>query len=119
KEILSNYGQFLLRQGRIEESIAILKRAGDQDELKKAVRMRGALPAARAPAGPPAPVRFSAAELPMIVKNGATGEMHQIETMIAGIAILDYDGDGWPDIYITNGATVPGLVKRDRSFQNR
>jgi hypothetical protein len=55
----------------------------------------------------------------MIVKNGAQGDMHQIETMIAGVAVFDYDGDGWPDIYVSNGATVPGLEKLDASFSNR
>ena len=55
----------------------------------------------------------------MIVKNGAAGDMHQIETMIAGVAVFDYDGDGWPDIYVANGATSPGLDKVDASFHNR
>jgi hypothetical protein len=33
----------------------------------------------------------------MTVNNGATGDKHQIETMPADVAVLDYDGDGWPD----------------------
>lgn len=117
-QTLSDYGQFLLRQGRLEESIAVLKRSGDKESLGKAIRILSALPA-RSGTGAPAPVSFASAGLPMVVKNGATGEMHQIETMIAGVAILDYDQDGWPDIYVTNGATVPGLEKRDPSFWNR
>jgi len=66
-----------------------------------------------------APVRFSVSELPMAVKNGAGGNKHQVETMIAGVAVFDYDRDGWPDIYVSNGATVPGLEKADPSFLNR
>jgi len=119
KEALSDYGQFLFRQGRLDESVAVLERSGDGASLERVRRARAAVPGpASTDANAPA-IRFSASELPMIVKNGATGEMHQVETMIAGVAVLDYDGDGWPDIFIANGAALPSLEKRDVSFHNR
>ncbi len=119
KDALSDYGQFLFRQGRLKESVAVLERSGDRANLERAVRARGALPAEASTNATAPEIRFSASELTMIVNNGARGDMHQVETMIAGAAILDYDGDGWPDIFIANGAAVPGLEKRDASFSNR
>jgi tetratricopeptide (TPR) repeat protein len=117
--ILADYGEFLVRQGRMQEAIAVLKESGDADALAKAMRGLSAS-GIRSPAPVTiTPVQFSASILPMQVKNGATGAMHQIETMIAGVAVFDYDGDGWPDIYVANGATSPGLEKSDASFQNR
>lgn len=116
---LSEYGQFLFRQGSLTESIAVLKRSGDKASLDRAVRALEASPNSTSRLNPPAPVYFKRTVLPMIVRNGAIGEKHQIETMIAGVAVFDYDGDGWPDIYITNGATSPALHRRDPSFSNR
>ena len=64
-------------------------------------------------------VVFRETPLNMVVRNGATGDKHQIETMIAGIAVLDYDNDGWPDIFVANGGSVETLQKPDDSFANR
>jgi hypothetical protein len=55
----------------------------------------------------------------MVVKNGASGEQHQIETMLAGVAVLDYDNDGWPDIFVANGGSIPSLQKTDSTHRNR
>src|SRR5579863_4865913 len=91
KDALSDYGQFLFRQGRLNESVAVLERCGDRANLERAVRARGAVPAEASTNGNAPEIRFSAKELSMTVNNGARGDMHQVETMIAGAAILDYD----------------------------
>lgn len=116
---LSAYGQFLFRQGRIQESIPVLKRSGDDEALQRAMKQLAAVSGAPSRNESAAPVRFSVSELPMVVSNGATGDKHQVETMIAGVAVFDYDGDGWPDIYVCNGATVPRLDKVDAKYSNR
>src|SRR5882762_8973565 len=36
-----------------------------------------------------------------------------IETPGSGVALLDYDNDGWLDIYILNGSTVPALAGKE------
>src|SRR5207248_9798288 len=41
--------------------------------------------------------------------NSATPEKYLIETMTGGVAIFDYDNDGWPDLFLVNGARIhPG-----------
>jgi len=54
-----------------------------------------------------------------VVRNSETKDRYQIEPMIAGVALLDYDNDGRLDVYFCNGATIPGLEKSDESFANR
>ena len=39
--------------------------------------------------------------------NGATGKKYLVETMIAGAAWLDYDGDGFFDLYLVQGHHHP------------
>jgi hypothetical protein len=38
------------------------------------------------------------------------------ESMSGGVVILDYDRDGWPDIYFTNAPTIDMAVKGERSL---
>ena len=40
--------------------------------------------------------------------NGASGQKYFPETMGGGVAFLDYDGDGHLDVYLVNGAPLPG-----------
>lgn len=49
--------------------------------------------------------------LNFVLHNDPTPEKRMIETMAGGMAVFDYDGDGRPDIFFTNGATVPSLRK--------
>ncbi|HWB99415.1 MAG TPA: FG-GAP-like repeat-containing protein, partial [Bryobacteraceae bacterium] len=119
RQALTDYGLFLFKQGRSEESLATLRRAGATAEVERITRELANRPQAGKAAWGLLPVRFTSIALDMVVRNGATGEKHQVETMIAGVAVFDYDHDGWPDIFISNGATVPGLRKADPSYFNR
>jgi hypothetical protein len=82
--------------------------------------LSGGLPSA--PAGPD-PISFQdvapRARVDFVLRNSATPDKHQIETMVSGVAVLDYDNDGWPDIYFVNGARQPRLDKDDAVFYNR
>ena len=53
------------------------------------------------------------------MENCPTPEKHQPETMPAGVALFDYDGDGLLDIYLVNGAEMPSLVKTGPKYYNR
>jgi hypothetical protein len=54
-----------------------------------------------------------------VLRNGATPEKHQIESMPGGVAVFDFDNDGKLDIYFVNGARQPDLAKADASYYNR
>ncbi len=52
-------------------------------------------------------------------ENSPTPRKHLVETMPGGLAILDYDGDSRLDVFFTNGAELPGLVKSAPRHGNR
>src|SRR5947209_1191033 len=45
------------------------------------------------------------------VFGGVNTKKYIIETTGTGVAIFDYDNDGWPDIFIVNGTTLEGFPK--------
>ncbi len=53
-----------------------------------------------------------AAGLRFVHNNGAFGKKYLPETMGPGAAFLDYDHDGWQDIFLVNGMDWPGHAKR-------
>lgn len=40
--------------------------------------------------------------------NAADGRFRLIETMGSGVGLIDYDADGWLDVFIAQGAPLPG-----------
>ncbi|HBY61400.1 MAG TPA: CRTAC1 family protein [Solibacterales bacterium] len=76
---------------------------------------------ALAAAGPRAVFRDAtdASGIAFILRNAATPERHQIETMLGGVAAFDCDNDARPDLYFTNGARQPQLDKATPDFYNR
>ncbi len=113
-----DYGLFLFKQGRGGDGLKILRQAGaktEADRVETALRQADLSPAADRGGT----VRFEASPLDMVVNNGATGAKRLIESMIAGVGVFDYDGDGWPDIFIANGASIPSLQKSAPQFSDR
>lgn len=43
--------------------------------------------------------------------DSAPEKKYIVESMSGGVLLLDYDRDGWPDIYFTNATSVEGALK--------
>ncbi len=66
-----------------------------------------------ATAAHPAPAWFVdvAAKAGLTARNTNGSDAHKqyiVESTGSGVAILDYDNDGWPDIFLVNGIPLPG-----------
>lgn len=70
--------------------------------------------------------RFEAAAeslgLRFAYENGSSGRFYYPEVVGGGGALFDYDGDGWLDIYLPQGASLPGHRSgarlRNRLYRN-
>src|SRR5437870_4932104 len=49
--------------------------------------------------------------------TGAFGKKYLPETLGPGVAFIDYDGDGWQDLFFTNGKDWPGQHRRTSTLQ--
>jgi len=61
----------------------------------------------------------AAAGLDFVLRNDATGHKYQVETVLGGLGVIDFDGDGWPDLFCANGASLPTLSKSGPEYWNR
>ena len=60
-----------------------------------------------------------AAGLRFVYQHSPTPEKHFVESVPGGVAVFDYNGDGRPDIFFTNGAKTPSLEKSSPIYSNR
>ena len=71
----------------------------------------------------PSQLRFTEiagkAGLQFTLRNAAAGQFRQIELTGGGVAVLDYNNDGCPDVFFANGAAIPSLRKTGPEFYNR
>jgi len=72
---------------------------------------------------PPGPVTFrnvaGTAGLRFVHQHSPTPEKYYVESAPGGLAVFDYNGDGRPDIFFTNGAKTPSLEKISPAYANR
>jgi hypothetical protein len=53
--------------------------------------------------------------------HGGSGKRYMAETVVGGVVIFDYDGDGDPDVFFVDGGALPGYegeAPRSRLFRN-
>jgi hypothetical protein len=90
-----------------------------------AAALSGLTDQAREP-GPPFEETAWASGLRFEHQNSPTSQKYMMEILAPGVALLDYDRDGWLDVFFTNGARLddpmpPGQApnKTDPRFWNR
>ena len=74
--------------------------------------------AAQAAPSSPGPIRFrditEAAGIHFLHTDGSSGRHYFVETIASGLGLINFDGDGYPDILFLNGAPLPGAAQPAR-----
>jgi hypothetical protein len=74
------------------------------------------LQAGQGATSPSSPVTFrditQQAGIHFVHNTGGFGKKFLPETLGPGVAFLDYDNDGWPDIFLANGKDWPGHIRQ-------
>ena len=68
---------------------------------------------------PQSPIHFTPRSIAFSLDSCETPERHAPETMAGGVAVFDYDNDGYPDIFFANGAEISTLTKDSPKYWNR
>ena len=66
-----------------------------------------------------APIQFELRKLPFHLDSSETPARNAPESMAGGVAVFDYNGDGRPDIFFTNGADIATLKKSSPKYYNK
>jgi len=66
-----------------------------------------------------APIHFDLQKIPFHLENDETPGRNAPEAMGGGVAVFDYNNDGRPDIFFTNGANIATLKKDSPKYRNR
>jgi hypothetical protein len=66
-----------------------------------------------------APIHFLYRPIDFKLESCETPARHAPETMAGGVAVFDYNNDGYPDIFFTNGANIETLKKDSPKYSNR
>jgi enediyne biosynthesis protein E4 len=106
-------------------SIHARPRAGWAPAAAAALLAAGLLQALDGAQGPPDPasVRFrnvaETAGLRFTHRHSPSPERYYVESVPGGLAVFDYNGDGRPDVFFTNGARLPSFEKQLPGDANR
>jgi hypothetical protein len=65
------------------------------------------------------PIQFELKSLPFHLDASESPARNVPEAMAGGVAVFDYNGDGRPDIFFTNGADIETLKKSSPKYFNR